>query len=293
MAPGRDGIAFADRGRLGRVARGASCRRERVLAEDRAQVIDAREVTHAEALDVALTWGWIDAVRNQLDDDHFLQRFTPRTARSKWSKINRDKVEALTAAGRMKPAGLREVERAKADGRWDAAYDGQRTMAVPDDLQRELDARPEAAAFFARSTATTATRSSTGSRTRRSPRREPAASRSSSRCWRPARRPSAPGSVDGQVGVVRGVVGDSLEPVVDRRLCPGPPLAPDLDRLLREHHLDERPQPCLACRDPLGLVVDDGGACRGRCAVGVDRRVLVELVEPTDDVAQGRQIAPS
>jgi uncharacterized protein YdeI (YjbR/CyaY-like superfamily) len=106
-------------------------------------------VTHAEALDVALCFGWIDAVRNKLDDDFFLQRFTPRRARSKWSKINREKVEALTAAGRMRPAGAREIDRAKADGRWDAAYEGQATIGVPDDLQRELDTRPEAAAFFA------------------------------------------------------------------------------------------------------------------------------------------------
>jgi uncharacterized protein YdeI (YjbR/CyaY-like superfamily) len=106
-------------------------------------------VTHAEALDVALCFGWIDAVRNKLDDDFFLQRFTPRRKRSTWSKVNVAKVEALTAAGRMRPAGLAEVERAKADGRWDAAYEGQRTMPVPDDLRRELDARPGAAAFFA------------------------------------------------------------------------------------------------------------------------------------------------
>jgi len=106
-------------------------------------------VTHAEALDVALCFGWIDGVRHKFDADHFLQRFTPRTPRSKWSRINRDKVGALTAAGRMRPAGLRELERARADGRWDAAYAGQRTITVPDDLQRELDARPAAAAFFA------------------------------------------------------------------------------------------------------------------------------------------------
>jgi uncharacterized protein YdeI (YjbR/CyaY-like superfamily) len=106
-------------------------------------------VKHPEALDVALCFGWIDAVRHRLDDDHFLQRFTPRTPRSRWSKINRAKAEALIAAGRMRPAGFREVRRAKADGRWDAAYEGQRTMQVPDDLRRELDARPAAASFFA------------------------------------------------------------------------------------------------------------------------------------------------
>jgi uncharacterized protein YdeI (YjbR/CyaY-like superfamily) len=106
-------------------------------------------VTHAEALDAALCFGWIDARREKLDGDFFLQRFTPRRPRSAWSKRNCARAEELAAAGRMRPAGLREIERAKADGRWDAAYDGQRTIAVPDDLRRELDARPAAAAFFA------------------------------------------------------------------------------------------------------------------------------------------------
>jgi uncharacterized protein YdeI (YjbR/CyaY-like superfamily) len=106
-------------------------------------------VAYPEVLDIALCFGWIDGRRNALDERFFLQRFGPRRARSRWSKINRDKAEALIAAGRMRPAGLAEVERAKADGRWDAAYDGQRAMSVPEDLQRELDARPEAAAFFA------------------------------------------------------------------------------------------------------------------------------------------------
>ena len=106
-------------------------------------------VAYPEVLDTALCFGWIDGQRKALDDRYFLQRFTPRRARSRWSQINRDKVAALTKAGRMRPAGLAEVERAKADGRWDAAYAGVRTMEVPDDLQRELDARPDAAAFFA------------------------------------------------------------------------------------------------------------------------------------------------
>jgi len=109
-------------------------------------------VRYPEVLESALCFGWIDARREALDDTYFLQRFTPRQARSRWSTINRDKVEQLTAAGRMRPAGLAEVERAKADGRWDAAYEGQRRMAVPDDLQRELDARPQAKAFFAQLT---------------------------------------------------------------------------------------------------------------------------------------------
>jgi uncharacterized protein YdeI (YjbR/CyaY-like superfamily) len=106
-------------------------------------------VRYPEVLESALCFGWIDARREALDDRWFLQRFTPRQPRSRWSTINRDKVAQLTAAGRMRPAGLAEIERAKADGRWDAAYEGQRRMAVPDDLQRELDARPRAKAFFA------------------------------------------------------------------------------------------------------------------------------------------------
>jgi uncharacterized protein YdeI (YjbR/CyaY-like superfamily) len=105
-------------------------------------------VTHAEALELALCHGWIDGQRKALDDEYFLQRFTPRRARSRWSKINREKVETLTAEGRMHEAGLREVDRAKADGRWDAAYESQANIGVPDDLQRELDRDPKAQAFF-------------------------------------------------------------------------------------------------------------------------------------------------
>ena len=105
-------------------------------------------VTTAEALDVALCFGWIDSRREALDEQYFLQRYTPRQPRGRWSRINREKVERLTAEGRMRASGLAEVDRAKADGRWDAAYDGQRTASVPDDLQRELEARPTAKAFF-------------------------------------------------------------------------------------------------------------------------------------------------
>jgi uncharacterized protein YdeI (YjbR/CyaY-like superfamily) len=105
-------------------------------------------VTTAEALEVALCFGWIDSRREALDDEYFLQRYTPRQPRGRWSRINREKVERLIAEGRMRPAGLAEVERAKADGRWHAAYDGARAATVPDDLRRELDARPAAKAFF-------------------------------------------------------------------------------------------------------------------------------------------------
>jgi uncharacterized protein YdeI (YjbR/CyaY-like superfamily) len=105
-------------------------------------------VTHSEALEMALCFGWIDSRREALDEDHFLQRYTPRRPRGRWSRINREAAERLIAERRMRPAGLAEVERAKADGRWDAAYEGARTATVPDDLRRELEARPAAKAFF-------------------------------------------------------------------------------------------------------------------------------------------------
>src|SRR6478735_11700707 len=109
----------------------------------------ATTVTYPEAVEVALCHGWIDGKRTSGDEaGYYRQLLTPRRRRSRWSRINRDKATALIAAGRMRPAGLREVERAKADGRWDAAYAGARAATVPDDLQRALDADPEARAFF-------------------------------------------------------------------------------------------------------------------------------------------------
>jgi uncharacterized protein YdeI (YjbR/CyaY-like superfamily) len=106
-------------------------------------------VTYAEALELALCFGWIDSQKRGFDERHFLQRFTPRRPRGKWSQINREKAEGLIAAGAMRPAGLAEVEAAKADGRWDAAYAGQRTAEVPADLQLELDGNEAAREFFA------------------------------------------------------------------------------------------------------------------------------------------------
>ncbi|WP_066151947.1 YdeI/OmpD-associated family protein [Hydrogenophaga pseudoflava] len=110
---------------------------------------DEPSVTYAEAVEIALCWGWIDGQKKGLDDQHFLQRFTPRRARSVWSKVNVEKVAALIAAGRMQAPGLAQVDAAKADGRWARAYDGARTSVVPDDLQAALDAQPPAKAFFA------------------------------------------------------------------------------------------------------------------------------------------------
>ena len=107
-------------------------------------------VTRAEALEIALCHGWIDGLIKADGDDHFLQRFTPRTARSTWSKINRDKALTLIDECRMQPAGMAEVERARADGRWDAAYDAQSAAIVPPDLETALDANRKAKAFFAK-----------------------------------------------------------------------------------------------------------------------------------------------
>jgi uncharacterized protein YdeI (YjbR/CyaY-like superfamily) len=106
-------------------------------------------VTYAEAIEAALCYGWIDGQKDRFDDASWLQRFTPRGQRSKWSKINRGKAEELMARGEMQPAGHREVERAKADGRWQAAYASQSAATVPDDLQQELEKNPAARDFFA------------------------------------------------------------------------------------------------------------------------------------------------
>jgi uncharacterized protein YdeI (YjbR/CyaY-like superfamily) len=106
-------------------------------------------VTYVEAVERALCHGWIDGQSRSLDDAYWLQRFVARRPRSRWSKINRDRATALIARGEMAPAGLREVERAKADGRWDAAYDSPATATVPEDLQRALDANGAAREAFA------------------------------------------------------------------------------------------------------------------------------------------------
>lgn len=105
-------------------------------------------VTYDQAVEIALCYGWIDGQVHKFDEYYYLQRFTPRRSRSKWSKINRQKVTELIERGEMKPAGLREVERAKADGRWDAAYDAPSTATVPEDLLRELEKNEKAREFF-------------------------------------------------------------------------------------------------------------------------------------------------
>jgi uncharacterized protein YdeI (YjbR/CyaY-like superfamily) len=108
-------------------------------------------ITPAEALDVVLCWGWIDGIRKSFDEASFLQRYTPRREKSIWSQINRDHVARLTAAGRMTPHGQRQVDAAKADGRWDAAYAPQRSASkdsIPDDLRSAIEASPRARKTF-------------------------------------------------------------------------------------------------------------------------------------------------
>ncbi len=108
-----------------------------------------RTVSYSDALDVALCHGWIDGQKGRHDDEYWLQRFTPRKPGGNWSKINTDRAAALIASGRMRPAGLGEVERARADGRWEQAYESQSRMTVPEDLARALAANERARAFFA------------------------------------------------------------------------------------------------------------------------------------------------
>ncbi|MCZ2122075.1 MAG: YdeI/OmpD-associated family protein [Anaerolineales bacterium] len=105
-------------------------------------------VTYAEALDIALCYGWIDGQKNSFDEKYFLQKFTPRRPKSIWSKINVEKVERLIKSGQMKPAGLKAIEAAKADGRWANTYAGQKNMAVPEDFQKALSKNKKAKAAF-------------------------------------------------------------------------------------------------------------------------------------------------
>ena len=110
---------------------------------------DLKSVSYAEALEIALCYGWIDGQKRSYDDSSWLQKFTPRGPRSIWSKINKAKAEKLIKSGQMKPAGLAAIERAKQTGQWDAAYDSHSTATVPDDFQAALNQNPKAKAFFA------------------------------------------------------------------------------------------------------------------------------------------------
>ena len=110
---------------------------------------EQQTVSYEQALESALCHGWIDGQKQAESDQYWLQRFTPRSARSIWSKLNKDRAEALIAAGRMRPPGMREIEKARKDGRWQAAYTSASHSIVPDDLRAALDANPEAKQFFA------------------------------------------------------------------------------------------------------------------------------------------------
>jgi uncharacterized protein YdeI (YjbR/CyaY-like superfamily) len=107
-----------------------------------------RSIDPSDAIDIALCWGWIDAIRKSYDEHSFLQRFTPRRPKSLWSQINRERIERLVTAGKMTPHGLAQVEAAKADGRWDAAYASSKNMQVPDDLLAAIRANTRAQRTF-------------------------------------------------------------------------------------------------------------------------------------------------
>ena len=115
----------------------------------------AATVSYGEAVEEALCFGWIDGQARSFDEHFYLQRFTPRRAKSKWSQINREKATRLLERGRVHPAGLAHIEAAKADGRWDAAYPAASAATVPDDLQQALDRHPKAKEFFETLTGTT------------------------------------------------------------------------------------------------------------------------------------------
>ncbi len=107
-----------------------------------------KTITNAEALDAALCWGWIDGIRKSYDSVSYLQKYTPRRKQSIWSKINVAHIDRLTKEGKMQPSGIAEVEKAKADGRWEKAYDAQRDMQVPDDFLKDVSKNKKALAFF-------------------------------------------------------------------------------------------------------------------------------------------------
>ncbi len=106
-------------------------------------------MSYSEAVDVALCFGWIDSLVNKYDEKSHIQKFTPRRKRSIWSKINREKIERLTKEGKMRPTGIAQVESAKVDGRWDAAYDSPTTSTIPDEFMKELAKNKKATDFFA------------------------------------------------------------------------------------------------------------------------------------------------
>ncbi|MGY0485631.1 YdeI/OmpD-associated family protein [Streptomyces sp. WG-D5] len=141
-------VAFADAAAFEKWLAGHHTRREGVWVKVAKKASGIASVTDDELVDVGLCWGWISGQRRGLDDRHYLQKYGPRRPRSLWSRVNVEKVAALTAAGRMREPGLAEVRRAQEDGRWDRAYASQATATVPDDLAAALAADPAARAAF-------------------------------------------------------------------------------------------------------------------------------------------------
>jgi uncharacterized protein YdeI (YjbR/CyaY-like superfamily) len=141
-------VPFASRNAWGAFLEGQHATSEGLWLKIAKKGSGIESVTYDQAVEVALCYGWIDGQVRKFDEDYYLQRFTPRRSRSKWSKVNCKKVAELIERGEMKAAGMREVERAKADGRWDAAYDSPSTATVPEDLQRELERNERARKYF-------------------------------------------------------------------------------------------------------------------------------------------------
>ena len=149
MAPTDESLLFASQGAFAQWLAAHHASSDGVWLRHAKKGAPEPSVTYQEALEVALCFGWIDGQKRSMDAHHYLQRWTPRRARSLWSKVNRDKVLRYIEEGKMQPGGLAEIERARADGRWDAAYDPASSAAVPPDLQAAFDAHPGAAEFFA------------------------------------------------------------------------------------------------------------------------------------------------
>ena len=133
---------------VGRLARQTARQIFRRVVETGEKDSQIDSVTYEEALDVALCYGWIDGQKKGFDDKYWLQKFTPRGRKSIWSKINTEKAERLIASGEMKPAGLKAIEAAKQDGRWEAAYASQKNITIPEDFQAALEKNTKAKAFF-------------------------------------------------------------------------------------------------------------------------------------------------
>ena len=154
---------------MGGLARPEPRRIQRHLDANLQESVNAQSITLAEALDVALCYGWIDGQRKSHDEQSFLQKYTPRRPRSAWSKINTGHIERLTAEGRMRPAGLAQVEAAKRDGRWDAAYDSPANIAVPEDFLKALERTRRRKRSSRRSTGRTHTPSPTALQSAKKP----------------------------------------------------------------------------------------------------------------------------